>query len=177
VGLERGPLSLVSTIEELLGRNSCACGLENWVYGRGDLLRLPRDTLYLQKLALTSPTCGSPLVGIFRLWTKTTEFLFVFTFQPRRWREYFLWSISELSLDCMVLHPGRILLIVTPFFMKLYMNGWSLCVLNWKMARLWKKYNWLSCMWRTRHVMFCMKSIGLNLVKSATLLKFLLPRP
>jgi hypothetical protein len=33
VGLERGPLSLVSTIEELLGRNSCS-GLESREYGR-----------------------------------------------------------------------------------------------------------------------------------------------
>jgi hypothetical protein len=29
MGLERGPLSLVSTTEELLGRNSSCCGLEN----------------------------------------------------------------------------------------------------------------------------------------------------
>jgi hypothetical protein len=29
VGLERGPLSLVSTTEELLGRNSSGSGLEN----------------------------------------------------------------------------------------------------------------------------------------------------
>jgi hypothetical protein len=46
VGLERGPLSLVSTIEELLGRNSSGSGLENREYGRGDPLRSPRDTLY-----------------------------------------------------------------------------------------------------------------------------------
>jgi hypothetical protein len=30
------PLCLVSTIEELLGRNSSGCGLENREYGRGD---------------------------------------------------------------------------------------------------------------------------------------------
>jgi hypothetical protein len=36
VGLERGPLSLVSTIEKLLGRNSNGSGLENREYGRGD---------------------------------------------------------------------------------------------------------------------------------------------
>jgi hypothetical protein len=42
VGLERGPLSLVSTIEELLGRNSSGCGLENQEFGRGDPLRWPR---------------------------------------------------------------------------------------------------------------------------------------
>jgi hypothetical protein len=33
VGLERGPLSLVITIEELLGRNSSGYGLENRDYG------------------------------------------------------------------------------------------------------------------------------------------------
>jgi hypothetical protein len=44
VGLERDPVSLVSTIEELLGRNSSCSGLENREYGRGDLLHWPRDT-------------------------------------------------------------------------------------------------------------------------------------
>jgi hypothetical protein len=33
VGLERGPLSLVNTIEELLGRKSSGSGLENRYYG------------------------------------------------------------------------------------------------------------------------------------------------
>jgi hypothetical protein len=36
VGLERGPLSLVSTIEELLGRKSSGSGIEIWEYGRRD---------------------------------------------------------------------------------------------------------------------------------------------
>jgi hypothetical protein len=36
VGLERGPLSLVSTIDKLLGRKSSGSGLENREYGRGD---------------------------------------------------------------------------------------------------------------------------------------------
>jgi hypothetical protein len=70
VGLERGPLSLVSTIEKLLGRNSSGSGLENREYGCG-------DTLYPQKLALTSPTSGGRSVDIVRLQTKATEFLFV----------------------------------------------------------------------------------------------------
>jgi hypothetical protein len=34
VGLERGPLSLVSTFEELLGRKSSGSGLENREYVR-----------------------------------------------------------------------------------------------------------------------------------------------
>jgi hypothetical protein len=36
MGLERGPLSLVSTIEELLERKSSVFGLENREYGRRD---------------------------------------------------------------------------------------------------------------------------------------------
>jgi hypothetical protein len=36
VGLERGPLSLVSTTEELLGRKSSGSCLENREYGRRD---------------------------------------------------------------------------------------------------------------------------------------------
>jgi hypothetical protein len=36
VGLERGPLSLVSTTEQLLGRKISGCGLENREYGRRD---------------------------------------------------------------------------------------------------------------------------------------------
>jgi hypothetical protein len=46
VGLERGPLSLVSTTEELLGRKSSDCGLENLEYGRRNPLCWPRNTLY-----------------------------------------------------------------------------------------------------------------------------------
>jgi hypothetical protein len=66
VGLERVPLSLMSTIEELLGRNNSSSSLENRKYGRGDPLRWPRDTLYPQKFALTSPTSGGRSVGIVR---------------------------------------------------------------------------------------------------------------
>jgi hypothetical protein len=39
VGLERGPLSLVSTTEELLGTNSSGSGLESREYGRRDSSR------------------------------------------------------------------------------------------------------------------------------------------
>jgi hypothetical protein len=38
MGLERGPLSLVSTIEELPGRNGKGSALESREYGRGDPL-------------------------------------------------------------------------------------------------------------------------------------------
>jgi hypothetical protein len=39
VGLERGPLSLVRTTEEILGRNSSGSGQENREYDREDPLR------------------------------------------------------------------------------------------------------------------------------------------
>jgi hypothetical protein len=76
VGLEWGPLSLVSTSEELLGRNSNCSGLENREHGRADPLRWARDTLYPQKLVLTSPSSGGRSVGIVCLRTKATEFFF-----------------------------------------------------------------------------------------------------
>jgi hypothetical protein len=82
VGLERGPLSLVHTIEELLGRNSSGSGLESQEYDHVDPLHQPRDTLYLQKLALTSVTNGGRSVGIVRSWTKAMELRVSFTLLP-----------------------------------------------------------------------------------------------
>jgi hypothetical protein len=75
VGLERGPPSLVCTIEELLERKSSGSGLENRKYGRRNPSLWPRGTLYPQKLALSSPTSGRRSVGIFRSRTQATEFV------------------------------------------------------------------------------------------------------
>jgi hypothetical protein len=77
VGPERGPLSLVGITEELLEWKNSAPRLENRDYGRGDPLRWPRETLYPQKLALTSPTSGGRSVGIVRLRATATEFSLV----------------------------------------------------------------------------------------------------
>jgi hypothetical protein len=68
VGLERGPLTLVSTIEELLGRKNSGSGLENQDYGR----RVPRHSFFPQKLAPNS-TSGCCSVGIVRSRTQATE--------------------------------------------------------------------------------------------------------
>jgi hypothetical protein len=76
VGLERGPLSLVSTIEELLGRKNSCSSIESQEYGRRDPSRLPRDTFYTQKLSLTSLTRSGRSVGIVRSRTQATEFSF-----------------------------------------------------------------------------------------------------
>jgi hypothetical protein len=74
VGLERGPLRLLSTIEELLERRSSGSGLENRDYGRADY----STPLYPQKFALTLPTSGGLSVGIVRSRTKATELIFLF---------------------------------------------------------------------------------------------------
>jgi hypothetical protein len=55
-------------------------GIEIREYGRRDPSRLPRGTLYLQKLVLTSPTSGGRSVGIVRSRTQATEFSFFFGF-------------------------------------------------------------------------------------------------
>jgi hypothetical protein len=55
------------------GKFKCCCNndrKENRINGRGDQLRRPRDTLYPQKLALTSPTSGGLSFGMVRLRTK-----------------------------------------------------------------------------------------------------------
>jgi hypothetical protein len=88
MGLEWGPLSLVSTTEELLGRNSKGSSLESWEYGCWDPLHWPRNTLHLQKLALTSPTSGSRSVGILCLRTKATELLNVNDVCSCKWGEH-----------------------------------------------------------------------------------------
>jgi hypothetical protein len=73
VGMERGPVSLVSTVEELLNRKSSGSGLKIREYGLRDPSRWPRDTLYPQNLALTSPTRGSRSVIIINSRTKAKE--------------------------------------------------------------------------------------------------------
>jgi hypothetical protein len=75
VSLERGPLSRVSIIVELLERKSSDSGLEIREYGRKDPSPLPSGTLYPQKLALTSPTSGGLSVFIVRSRTQATEFV------------------------------------------------------------------------------------------------------
>jgi hypothetical protein len=75
VGLERGPLNLVSTTEELLERKSSGSGTENrdyspWIF-RADYA----TPLYPQDSALTSPTRCGRLASIVCSQTKGTELL------------------------------------------------------------------------------------------------------
>jgi hypothetical protein len=80
VGVERGPLSLIRITEELLEWKSSGSGLKTVINSRGNPLCWPRNTLYPQKLALTSPTSSGRFVSIVCLWTKATEFSLVFNY-------------------------------------------------------------------------------------------------
>jgi hypothetical protein len=74
VGLERGPLSLVSTTEELLGRNNSGCGLEIREYAVG-IRHVDHVAPSIRKeLALTSPSSGGRSVGIICLRTEAKDF-------------------------------------------------------------------------------------------------------
>jgi hypothetical protein len=76
VGVEWGPLSLVSTVEKLLERKSSSSGLESREYDHSDLSHWPHGTRCLQKLTLSSPTnSGGRLVGIVCSHTQATESL------------------------------------------------------------------------------------------------------
>jgi hypothetical protein len=103
VGLERGPLSLVSTTEELLGRKSSGSGPVIREYGRGDQLHWPRDTLYWPKLALTSQTSGGHSVGIIRSQTKAMEYFFLqsFSFTLSSWS--FMRTHSDIFTELWIL--------------------------------------------------------------------------
>jgi hypothetical protein len=79
VGLEWSPLSLLSTIEELLERKSIGFDLGNRDYGcKGSALLITRQPSIRKKLALTSPTIGGCSVSIVRSWTRVTEFVCLF---------------------------------------------------------------------------------------------------
>jgi hypothetical protein len=96
VGLERSPLSLVSTIEGLLGRKSSDSGLEDREYGRTDPSRWPRSTLYPQKLTLTSPTSGCSTVGIVYSWSQATEFYLTTLSVARNMQRRKTWRLKAI---------------------------------------------------------------------------------
>jgi hypothetical protein len=105
VGLKRGPLSFVSTTEEMLERKSNGSGLVNRDYCRRYPSRWPRTILYQQTLALTSPTSGGRSVGIVLSQTQATEF--IWRIQHLTWivpyfacptsREIYFYAIDSIS--------------------------------------------------------------------------------
>jgi hypothetical protein len=89
----------VRTTEELLEGKVAAAVYKTEINDRGNPLCWARDSLYPQKLALTSPTSGGRSVGIFRSRTKATEF----SFRPIRSTKimkmtqvYDMWTVNIL---------------------------------------------------------------------------------
>jgi hypothetical protein len=96
VGLERGPLSLVSTIVELLQRKSSGSGLETEITAVGIRRADHATLLYPQKLTLTSPTNSGHFVGIVRSRTQATEYLLYiqyFTLPAYPWVYDYHWGL------------------------------------------------------------------------------------
>jgi hypothetical protein len=78
VGLERRPLSLVSTIEELLDRKCRGLCLENLEYGHRDHSQWPLDILYPQEVGTNFTDEPRSFGRIIRSRTEATEFIFFF---------------------------------------------------------------------------------------------------
>jgi hypothetical protein len=74
VGREGSLLSIMRTIEDLLGRNSNGSVIESPEYGHWNPLRWPRCTLYPKNLALRSPTSCGRSVGMVCCRTKSTDY-------------------------------------------------------------------------------------------------------
>jgi hypothetical protein len=77
VGLERGPLTLVSTVEELLERKRSGPGLDNQDYGRRNLRALTTRHPLSAEVFLTSQTSGIRSVGIVRSPNRAKELFII----------------------------------------------------------------------------------------------------
>jgi hypothetical protein len=89
--LERGPLSLVRTTEELLGRKSSGSGPENRDKRPRESVALTTQHPLSAKVGTTSPTSGGRSVGIVCSRTKATGFSFIVC-SRRKFLLQSLWS-------------------------------------------------------------------------------------
>jgi hypothetical protein len=80
VGLERGPLSLMSKTEELLGRKHSGSGLENRDYGRLGFVALTTWYPLSAKVSINFTDKQRSLDRYRRSRTQATEFSFCFFF-------------------------------------------------------------------------------------------------
>jgi hypothetical protein len=165
LGLERGPLSLVSTTEELLERKSSGSCLESQDYGHRDPSRWPRDILYPETLVLTSPTSVGRSVGIVRSRTQATEFSFSLQFREA----YYCWStvptlnpvarilrcmMARLVFERRISHtPSHFECSFFPPFGCVFSSSGNRNDVDKKMG-----CGWLGCCWCYKD--FCLRSMG-----------------
>jgi hypothetical protein len=136
VGLEQGPLSPVSTIDELLGRKSSGSSLDSREYDRRDLSLWPRRILYPQILSLTSLTSGCRSLGIVRSRIQATEFFFVYGKNKHRclfsWLNSFPSHVTSDSLSRLIGNSDNGRFIV----FNLKVVGLNVCVLKTRTTSL-----------------------------------------
>jgi hypothetical protein len=140
VGLERGPLSLVSTIEELLGRKSSSSGLAIREYGRGDW-----------SVSITILNFGDHKSVILALNFLHVQFPSVQCSYPLLPKSKFKWRFTVNSLKCCV----------APLLSNFSLHCYRCCCRNvrswWAKWWLWRSYPpvnilWMvSQFWRNRH--------------------------
>jgi hypothetical protein len=114
-----------------------APGIENQDYGHGDPLHWPHDTLYPQKLALTSPTSGGSSVGIVRLRTKATEFSFRYPNQQGTICHFFDSWKEATRIWCM--HPLTHPVITSEAFSFKVLHQQSRIRCEWRMGKIFQQ--------------------------------------
>jgi hypothetical protein len=95
VGLERDPLSLVITIEELLGRKSRGSGLENREYGRrGPSYKMLLNILLSRLGTYKDEIIGDHQCGLLRNRSTTDQIFCIRQILEKKW-EYTINRIQE----------------------------------------------------------------------------------
>jgi hypothetical protein len=133
--MKRGPLSLVSTNEELLEGRSRGSGLESREFSCRYPSRWPRGTLYQQKLALTSPTSGPSFDRYSSLADSGHRVLQPPSWRTSRCRLFILVFAATLRIWTPFLHRNPRLQVIT--WHRTLGNNW-----NWSDRNTWNRiYN------------------------------------
>jgi hypothetical protein len=135
LGLKRHPLSLVRITEELLHWKSSGSGSRKFrLTAVGIRCADHAIPSFRKNLALISLTCGGRSVGIVRLWTKITEFSFIFwlvrrtiIMQGMSFFFHFILKTSFITLHTLI-YVTRTLTLIEPRLFDLYIE--TFCILS-----------------------------------------------
>jgi hypothetical protein len=146
MGLEQGPLSLMGTIKEMLGRKSSCSGLEYREYSIG-IRYATHNTLCPQNLALTSPTSCSCLVCIVCSRTEAAEFVVVcYSSMTMHIHVQHCWGISTWS-ELTTLFTDLILFWASATCLHARRTGWDHSASSvmrswWKVSKHYWAHRW-----------------------------------